>query len=408
MRVAIIGAGPAGFFVAGELFKRCPGCEVHLFEKRVAPYGLVRFGVAPDHQLTRRAIKTFDQIADHERFHYFGHVDIGRDVTLAELQASYPAVVVCTGAEQPNRPAIPGATLRGAIDALAFSRWTNGEPEAFAPALLRDVDTVVIIGNGNVALDAARVLMRPSREWVATDIAPFAMEALMHHRVKHLVIAGRRGPNETSFTEAEWTEVVSMPGWTVQANGNVPFGHLPEKAASDHSLHFRFHLNPVCLFGGDHVAGARFSHMTSHETLDIPAQLVIFATGQRGVPIGLPFDADAGIIPNTKGAVAEVPGLYVCGWIKRGGKGLIGVNRKDAVETVSRLIEDRDVLLARQLESKNWHAELSRRGVQVVSWADWKTIDAMEIRRGAAVGRSRVNVTREEALAFLTSPPPST
>jgi len=406
MRIAILGAGPSGFSVAGEFLKRYPGGEVHLFEKRVAPYGLVRYGVAPDHQLTRRATNLFNQIADQDRFHYYGNVEIGRDVPLAEIQSSFHAVVICTGAEQPNRPDIPGALLPGAVDALDFARWTNGEPEAFAPELLNGIDTVVIIGNGNVAMDAARMLMRPSREWVTTDIAPFAMEALMHHRVKHIVIAGRRGPHETSFSEAEWTEVVSMPDWSVQANGNVPFGPLPEKPASDQALHFRFHLNPVCLLGETHVVGMRFSQTMSGDTVDIPAQLVVFATGQRGAPMpGIPFDASLGIIPNTKGAVTKVPGLYVCGWIKRGGKGLIGVNRKDAVETVARLLEDRDTLSARQPEPINWRDELPRRGVRAVSWAEWKHLETMEMQRGSIVGRPRVNFTREEALALLSSLP---
>lgn len=402
MRAAVIGAGPSGFFVAGELLKRCPGCEVHLYDKRIAPYGLVRYGVAPDHLLTRRAIKMFDQIADHGRFHYFGNVEIGRDVALSDIISTYHAVVVCTGAEKPNRPEVPGARLRGAVDALDLARWANGEPDAFDPALLDGVDTAVIIGHGNVALDAARLLMRPARDWVATDIAPHAMEVLIHHRLKRIVLAGRRGSSETSFTEAEWEEAIALPGWQVHIEGEPPFGPRPEKPAAERSLDVRFHLRPVCLLGGDRVVGVRFSHAQNGATVEVPASLVIFATGHRGVPLdGLPFDATTGTVPHSKGAVSSLPGVYVCGWIKRGAKGLIGVNRKDAIETVVRLLEDRDILSARLPESKNWRETLTRRGVRVVSWTDWKKLDAMEEQRGASVGRPRVNFTRDEALARL-------
>lgn len=404
MRVAVIGAGPSGFFVAGEILKRCPGCEVHLFEKRVAPFGLVRFGVAPDHQPTRRAIRLFDQIADHPRFQYYGNVEIGRDLALADLHASFHAVVVCTGAERPNRPELPGARLRGAVDALDLARWANGEPEAFDATQLDGVDTVTLIGNGNVALDAARLFMRPSVDWVATDIAPYAMEALIHHRVRRVVIAGRRGPEHASFTEAEWQEVVAMPGWSVQADGTGPFGDVPDKPLSDKVLQFKNHLVTACLLGGDRVVGIRFSHAVTGATVEVPSQLVVFATGHRGTPLGdLPFDASRGVIPSHHGAVAGCPGMYVCGWIKRGAKGLIGQNRKDAIETVARLIDDLDFLVERQPVRVDWREVFAAKGVRAVSWADWKKLDAMEQQRGSAVGRPRVNLTRNDALAALRS-----
>lgn len=401
MRIAIIGAGPAGFFVAGEVLKRCPECDVHMFEKRVAPYGLVRYGVAPDHQLTRRATKMFDQIAEHDRFHYWGNVEVGREISLPDLHRSFHAVVICTGAEQSRRPDIPGSRLPGVVDALDFARWTNGEPDAFLAERLRHVDTAVIIGNGNVALDAARILARPSSGWVETDMAPHAMEALIHHRIKHLVVAGRRGPEHVSFSEAEWLEAVSLAGWNIQADGVVPFGAIPDTPSSDRRMEFRFNLVPTCLLGEEAVEGVRFIHAETGANLEISAQLVIFATGHRGMKMdGLPFDEMRGIIPNDKGRVIGNPGYYVCGWIKRGAKGLIGQNRKDAIETVARILEDRDVLSARDVA--NHPPEMT--GHQVVSWTDWKRLDAMEVLRGSAVGRPRINFTPDEALKLLRTP----
>lgn len=397
MRVAIIGAGPSGFFTAGEVLKKIPESEIHMFEKRIAPFGLVRYGVSPDHQLTRRATKLFEQIAAHPGFHYHGNIEIGTDVSLEDIRLSHHAVVVCTGAEKPNRPYIPGAPLPGAVDALDFSHWVNGEGNGFDDSLAEHVEAVIVVGNGNVALDAARMLARPAADWVATDIAANAMEALIHHHIKHIVVVGRRGSSETSFTEAEWQEVVSLPGWEIKVDGESPFGPLPEKPASDRRIEFKFHLAPKRLLGDARVTGAEFVHASSGEIIPIPAQLVVFATGHRGIRLdGLPFDEAKGIIPNDRGQVVSVPGYFVCGWIKRGAKGLIGLNRKDAIETVSRIMEQRD--------------ELARRSVRpvpvlkdkpVISWGDWKKINAMEESRGAAVGRPRIALSPQEALKAL-------
>ncbi|HMO05989.1 MAG TPA: FAD-dependent oxidoreductase [Kiritimatiellia bacterium] len=405
MRVAVIGAGPSGFFVAGEILKRCPGCEVHLLEKRVAPYGLVRYGVAPDHLPTRRAIKLFDQIADHARFLYFGNVEVGRDVLLDTLRQSYHAVVLCSGAEVPNRPDLPGARLRGAADALDLARWANGEAEAFDAAWLDGVRDVVIIGNGNVALDAARLFLRGAATWVATDIAPYAMEALAHHRAASVTLVGRRAAAEASFTEAEWSEVVGLPGWSVATDEPFPFGPLPEKPGSDHHLVFRNRLRTACLLGGERVVGARFAHADTGATVELPAQLVVFATGHRAPKWeGLPYDATRGVIPNRRGSVTGAPGVYVCGWIKRGAKGLIGLNRKDAIETVAAMLDDLEVLAARQPDPPAWIAAARARGVRLVTWSDWKRIDAAETARGAALGRPRLPLGRADALAVLETP----
>jgi ferredoxin--NADP+ reductase len=403
MKVAVIGSGPAGFFVAEEVLKRCPGCEVHMLEKRFAPYGLVRYGVAPDHPLTRRVTKMFDAIGGHPRFFYYGGVEVGRHVKLDELYASFTAVVFCTGAENPNRPVVPGGRLDGTVDALDLARWANGEPTAFRESLLDGVETVAVIGNGNVAIDAARLFARSTVDWVGTDIAPYAMEALAHHRVRQIVIAGRRGAGDVSFTEAEWAELVGLPGWDVREEESTPFGAAPVKPSSTHHLEFRYHLSVACLLGSTRVVGARFTRASSGETVEIPAQLVVFATGHRGFEMaGLPFDATRGVIPNDRGRVSGMPAYYVCGWIKRGAKGLIGQNRKDAIETVKQMLEDRDALAAREVNHVDWTKVLRSRGHRVISWADWIKISAMEQQRGNAFGRSRMNFTDTEIAARPT------
>jgi ferredoxin--NADP+ reductase len=402
MLLAIIGSGPSGFFMAGEMLRRCPGCEVHLFERRIAPFGLVRYGVAPDHQLTRRATKLFDQIAEHVRFHYHGNVEVGRDVTADELRAAFHAVVLCTGAEIPCRPELPGARLRGAVDALDLARWANGEPEAFDATWLDGVERALIIGNGNVALDAVRLLARPAADWPATDLAPQAMAALARCPVKRIVVAGRRGPDEASFTEAELEEVLRLPDWSVSTNDRMPFELALNAPPAERRLEFLFRMQPASLLGGDRVVGARFSHGADGVTVVVPCELVVFATGHRGAPWpGLPFDAARGVIRHQRGRVDGVPGYYVCGWIKRGGKGLIGLNRKDAMETAGALLEDQEALAERQVVPVDWPAMLRERGVRAASWADWKRIEAEEQRRGAALGRSRQPLTPDEQLALL-------
>jgi len=371
-----------------------------MFEKRISPFGLVRYGVSPDHQLTRRVIKMFDQMANHERFEYHGNCEIGTDVSMEDLRASFHAVIICTGAEQPNRPDIPGAQLRGAIDALDFARWVNGEPEAFDSTLLNRVATAVIIGNGNVALDVARMLARPAADWCATDISPNAMEALIHHRIKHIVVAGRRGSEDASFSEAELEELLSLPGWDVLADEPLPFGLVPEKPPAELKIEFKFRLSPNSILGSNHVEGVKFTHQSGRDVV-IPGQLVVFATGHRGIPLtGIPFDSQRGIVPNDRGRVEAVPGCYVSGWIKRGAKGLIGQNRKDAIETVSCLMEDRATLAARPVDADVWKKKLNR-SHRTVSWSDWKKLDAIEIQHGSALGRPRLVLAGRELLKHL-------
>lgn len=335
--VAIIGAGPSGYFTAGEVLKRFPGAAVFLYEKRAKPYGLVRYGVAPDHVLTKRAVKTFEQIAAQPGFHYLGNVEVGRDLSLAELREQYDAVVVCTGAEHPRMPDLPGTHVRGAVAALDFSRWVNGEAGALDETIFDGAARAVVIGNGNVALDAARMLARPDEAWDGTEIAPDARAALRRMRLQRITIAGRRGPEEAHFTEAELLEVLNLPGWRIAARQGLPLGLEVPTSNEERIIEFVFHARPVRVNGDDRVREVVFDP----DPVSAAADVVIFATGQRGEAMeGLPFDEERGVIPNDRGRVTGAPGVYVCGWIKRGAKGLIGHNRKDAIETVARMVED--------------------------------------------------------------------
>ncbi len=402
MRIAIVGAGPSGFFLAGELLKRCPAAAVVMFEQRVAPYGLVRYGVAPDHTATRRVIRTLDQIADHPRFHYLGNITVGRDVTWAELHASHHAVVACTGADQPRRPEVPGAALPGVLDALTLSRWANGEPESFPQAWLEGVPSVVIVGNGNVALDIVRLFARAPEDWTSTDLPPYAHDVLSRNPVGRIVVVGRRSPQQASFTEAELEEVITLPNWQVQTSAPLPFSLVPSGPDSSRVLEFHFNWQTACLLGSHRVEGIRFSRPASGETMERHTPLVIFATGHRATPIpGLPYDAKQGVIPSRHGAVPGAGGYYVCGWVKRGAQGLIGHNRKDAVETAGRIMEDLDLLRARHVEPVAWAQVLLKRGCRPVNWPDWERLNLIEREQGHQAGRLRINLTRQQALGYL-------
>jgi len=398
MQFAIIGAGPSGFFVTAEIMKRFPGAPVSMFEKRVFPSGLVRFGVSPDHQATRRAAGTFDQIAAQPGFHYYGHVDAVKVPGLEALRRHFHAIVVCTGAEVPSLPDVPGIDSRRVIAGIDLARWTNGEEHAINPRVFDGVETAVIVGNGNVALDAARMLARPAVDWVKTDIAPHAMEVLMHHRLNKIIIAGRRGPADVSFTEAEFEELVSLPGWDVRGTQGLPFAKMPEKPASNRCIEFRFYQRIARIREQQAGCEVEFS-VANQPNVNMAAQLVICATGQRGVPFGdLPFDTVRGVIPNDRGRVHAAPGFYVCGWIKRGANGVIGVNKKDAIETVARIVEDMDILAAKHVTPFAMPETEDR----VITWADWKKIEAMEIGRGGEAGRPRLNFSESEALRALS------
>ena len=454
LRVAVIGAGPAGFYTAEHLFRQAGlDVEVDLFDRLPTPYGLVRFGVAPDHQKIKNVTATFDKTAAHPGFRFFGHVELGKDVTLEDLRAHYHQIVYTTGAQTDRRMGIPGEDLRGSHPATDFVAWYNGHPDYREHRFDLSQERVAVVGVGNVAVDVVRILCRTPEELAATDISDDALAALRESRVREVYLLGRRGPAQAAFTNPEIRELGELPGADVTARteeveldpcrgrssrraatgarrrrsrscASTPAARRP---ASRAALIIRFLVSPVALHGDESggVAGLRLVHnelsATAAGTLqaratdrfeELSVGLVFRSVGYRGVPIpGVPFHDAWGVILNDKGRVLEPDsrepqvGEYAAGWIKRGPSGVIGTNKPDAAETVACMAEDagRGRLLAPvEPDAAAVLALVQQRQPQWISWADWQRIDALEVERGRASGRPRVKFTRvEEMLAAL-------
>jgi ferredoxin--NADP+ reductase len=450
LRVAIVGAGPAGFFLAEKLLDRTARpVTVDLLERLPTPYGLVRFGVAPDHEKIRRVTRSFDKIAARPGFRFFGNVDVGRQVTTEELARHYHAICFATGAQTDRRMGIPGEDLAGSHPATEFVAWYNGHPDYRHLTFDLSCQRAAVVGVGNVALDVARMLCRSPEELATTDIADHALDALRRSRIRDVVLLGRRGPAQAAFTTPEAKELGEMPGADVRT--------LPEEIALDpvsrdqlekggdpsdrkklevleayarrpgqgrpRLLTVRFLVSPVELLGdaAGRVVGLRLVRnrlvpatdgMLRAEPTDrfeeLPVGLVFRSVGYRGVPIaGLPFDQRAGVVPNVGGRVVRpetgepLPGMYVAGWIKRGPTGVIGTNKPDAAETAEALLEDwaRGATL-RPAEPDPAAAEALIRGraPEVVSFDAWRRLDRLETEAGTAQGRPRVRFTSVEAM----------
>ena len=454
LRVAVIGAGPAGFYTAEQLFRQAGlDVEVDLFDRLPTPYGLVRFGVAPDHQKIKNVTATFDKTAAHPGFRFFGHVELGKDVTLEDLRAHYHQIVYTTGAQTDRRMGIPGEDLRGSHPATDFVAWYNGHPDYREHRFDLSQERVAVVGVGNVAVDVVRILCRTPEELAATDISDDALAALRESRVREVYLLGRRGPAQAAFTNPEIRELGELPGADVTARAEEveldPLSRAELQKSGDRgtakkveilreyarrapsgkprALIIRFLVSPVAFHGDESggVAGLRLVHnelsATAAGTLqaratdrfeDLSVGLVFRSVGYRGVPIpGVPFHDAWGVILNDKGRVLEPDsrepraGEYVAGWIKRGPSGVIGTNKPDAAETVACMAEDsaRGRLLApAEPDGKAFLALVRQRQPQWISWADWQRLDALETERGRASGRPRVKFTRvEEMLAAL-------
>lgn len=406
LRIAIVGSGPSGFFTATHLMTRSAApMTIDMFDRLPTPFGLVRAGVAPDHQKIKSVTRAFDKTATKPGFRYFGNVEIGRDVETDELARWYDAVVYATGAACGRTAGIPGEALAGNHTATDVVGWYNGHPERQILPIDLATDRAVIIGNGNVAIDVARMLTLPAAELATTDIAEQALEALTHSRVREIVVLGRRGPEHAAFTHPELLELGRLPGVDICVDadldgvGDSPTldtlrayaNRVPKGAAR--RIVLRFLTSPSEVFGAEHVAALRVTHGTEVETIE--TGLIVHAVGYVGTELpGLPFDADRGIIPNEGGRV--VPGVYVAGWIKRGASGVIGTNKICASETVDHLLADADAeRLERHttLTPESVSAILARRVTDLVDYHGWCGIDAHERARGAADGRPRIKMT---------------
>lgn len=408
LTVAIVGAGPAACYAAAELIA-IDGVRVNLFERLPTPFGLIRAGVAPDHQHTKSVVGLFDRVFTNPRFGCHLGVEIGRDLTHEDLLAHHHAVIYAVGAGASRSLGVPGEQLPGSHPAADFVGWYNGHPDHAERRFALDSERVVIVGNGNVALDAARMMLLDPDALGRTDIADHALTALRDSAIREVVILGRRGVADAAFSVGEFLALGHLDGVDVVIDGPLPdpaddtdlwatlkldiareFAARPATAGNKRIV-FRFMTSPVEILGDDHVTGLRVRGEGGDEVLE--TSLVLRSIGYRGVPVpGLPFDDAAGVVPNEDGRVRDCPGSYVTGWIKRGPRGVIGSNRGCAEETVDTLWRDHSAdALAREVAgADSLRALLSNNGTRPVDWSGWRAIDAAERARGAATDRPRI------------------
>lgn len=408
LRVAVVGAGPAACYAAAELIG-IDGVQVNLFERLPTPFGLIRAGVAPDHQHTKSVVGIFERVFTNPRFGCHLGVEVGRDITHEELLARHHAVIYAVGAPAGRALGIPGEHLPGSHPAADFVGWYNGHPDHAHRTFDLTAGRAVIVGNGNVALDAARMLLMDQQGLNATDIAEHALEALRHSAIREVMILGRRGVADAAFSVGEFLALGHLEGIDVIIDGPLEdpvddtdlwatlkldiAREYAERAptAGSKRIVFRFMTSPVEIVGDTGVQALRVERGASTELLE--TGLVLRSIGYRGVPIaGLPFDEEAGVVPNTGGRVDGAPGCYVTGWIKRGPRGVIGTNRTCAEETVGALWQDHlDGALRRAVaDPGDLRKLLTDRGVQHIDWSGWRAIDTAERERGSAASRPRV------------------
>jgi ferredoxin/flavodoxin---NADP+ reductase len=403
------------------------GLTVDLYERLPAPFGLVRYGVAPDHQSIKRVVAAFDRTAKQPGFRFRGNVEVGRDVALEELRRAYHAVVLAYGAATDRHLGVRGEELAGSHPATAFVGWYNSHPDHEHDHYELGHERAVIVGLGNVALDVARVLIREPEELAATDISDAALAALRKSRVREVVLLGRRGPAEAAFDQGELADIVALSGVEVSVEGDVSFA-VPEGAEAavrknaeylatlprepsglaDRRVRLRFLASPVELAGdAGHVTALRFednelvekegrvSARGTGRIHELPTGLVIRSIGYQGLALpGTPFDAKRAVVPNQLGRVlaadgTAMPGLYVTGWIKRGPTGLIGTNKACAKETTDEILTDLERLPVPTLEPSDLDRMLAERGVRSVDYDAWHAVEAAETARGVAKGKIR-------------------
>jgi ferredoxin--NADP+ reductase len=449
LRVAIVGSGPAGFYTAEHILKHeGTNAEVDMFDRLPTPYGLVRFGVAPDHPKIKSVIRVYEKTAARPEFRFFGNVEVGTDVSVEELRERYHAVVFAYGAATDRHLGIPGEDLPGSHPATEFVNWYNAHPDfADREFDLSSCERVVVIGNGNVAADVARMLALTRDELEETDTADHAIEAFGRSSVKEILVIGRRGPAQAAFTNPEVRELGEMANADIDIDEaemeldelsrewlesddadptnrrNVEIftdfsGREPE--GKPQKIVMRFLRSPVEIQGEGKVErivigrnelqrdeSGRIRAVDTGERETIDCGLVLRSIGYKGVPIeGLPFDERAGTISNEAGQVhhdgTQVPGLYAVGWIKRGPSGVIGTNKKDAQETVDHLFTDLEAgnIPEPELAGDRGAIEslLNERKPDHVTFEGWQAIDAAEVEAGKPHGRPRVKFCRVDEL----------
>ncbi len=421
LTVAVVGSGPAAMYAADELLTQ-KGVRVNVFERLPTPYGLVRAGVAPDHQNTKRVTRLFDKVAAQPGFTFYLNVEVGTDVTHDELLEHHHGVLYAVGAPNDRRLDIAGMGLPGTGTATEFVAWYNGHPEFDSLPIELGHERVVIVGNGNVALDVARILTTPPDVLARTDISDHALAVLRESKVSEVVIAARRGPADSAFTLPELLgltstcEVVLSPDDREQVDRDLAAAEDPltrnkldilsklgdtSTPATRPRIRLAYRLTPMRVVGDDRTEAMEFTVTGTDELRRLDAGLVLTSIGYRGKPIrGLPFDESEAVVPNDGGRVIDprsgepVPGSYVAGWIKRGPTGFIGTNKSCAAQTVHNLVDDyNDARLRDPLYKPGALDKLVRgRRPDMVDSTGWKAIDAAEIARGGDE-RPRVKFT---------------
>ena len=441
LRVAVVGAGPAGIYAADALAKQTGvPLAVDLIDRLPAPFGLVRYGIAPDHAKMRALRDTLARTLDEPNVRFVGNVEIGTDISLDELRRHVDAVIYTYGAALDRHLGIEGEDLTGSLAATELVAWYCGHPDADRERVegaLKGVRSAVVVGVGNVALDVARVLARTPEELEPTEMPQHVLDTLADLRVEEVTVLGRRGPAQASFTTQELRELGELAGATVLVDGPdlEPAPDEVERLAGDRNatrnlatlrgwldhvpeagrtrLRLRFFRRPVRLLGEDRVTAVEVERTEvdaegraagTGEIETIPADLVVRSVGYRGTPLpGLPIDERSGTVPNEAGRVfrdgQRSPGEYVAGWIKRGPTGVVGTNKHDARETVASLLADaEDGALTVGGPVDDLVETLRARGAQPVLVADWRAIDAAEIALGATHGRARTTMHERDAL----------
>ena len=450
IRVAIIGSGPSGFYAADHLLKQSePLIQVDMYERLPTPFGLVRGGVAPDHEKIKSVTKLYSRIAAHERFSFYGNIEFGSDVTRADLSDHYQGIIYAVGAQTDRKLGIPGEELRNSYAATEFVGWYNGHPDYHDYDFdLTGVKRVAVIGVGNVAMDVARILGRTTDELYQTDIADYALDALRQSDVEEIYVLGRRGPAQAAFSNPEIKELGEMADADIIVDcddaslDELSATHL--KKARDRSairnvkilqsyvdrgltgksrrIIMRFLVSPTEIIGDEQVVAMKIGKnelyldengnlrpRATDEFEILPVDMVFRSVGYRGVPLpDVPFYDRWGTIPNDRGRVLTkhegrhaLTGNYVAGWIKRGPTGIIGTNKPDAIETVDRFLEDfaeGNVLQPVYTSEAAILALLQARKPSYITFDDWKILDEIELQRGKAIGRSRVKFTTVEEM----------
>ena len=444
-RVAILGSGPAGFFAADHLFKNNElNIEIDMYDKLPTPFGLVRSGVAPDHQKIKTVTKVYDKIAANPKFKFFGLIEYGNHITLEDLKHHYHQVLFATGAQTDRRMNIPGEDLNRSHTATEFVAWYNGHPDFADLEFDLSGEKIAIIGMGNVAVDVARILCRSEEELSKTDIAGYAFEKLVNSNIKEIYMIGRRGPAQAAFTNPELKELGNLETAdclilkdesevdeltaqhlidnlerSVEKKLEIISEFSNHTKTKEKSLTIRFLLSPTEIIpdeDGNVKAIKLVKNVLSksddgslrpkatEENEILEVDMVFRSIGYRGIPLPeVPFKESWGIIPNIRGRVADeeenntLTGLYVTGWIKRGPTGVIGTNKRDSGETVALMIEDiknNNTFRPENPTSDKIETLIKERNPEYINYEDWLKIDSEEIARGEKVGRPRVKFTK--------------